>query len=121
MTSRARKTSRSTVPRREDGAPGSGSARTSGVALTASTRRAPYVQLVDVAPTVLELLGEPVPDDVDGEPWQVRGPAPTVERLVMLSERATTARAVTVPFFVVLVAVLRAPQLRLRSITTGLT
>ena len=77
-----------------------------GALRSASTRRAPYVQLVDVAPTVLALLGEPVPDAMDGEPWQVRGPAPAVGALVDLSQRASTARAVTVPFFVVLVAVL---------------
>ncbi len=77
-----------------------------GALRSASTRRAPYVQLVDVAPTALTVLSEPVPAVMDGEPWQVRGPAPSVAELVALSERATTARAVTVPFFGVLVAVL---------------
>ena len=77
-----------------------------GALRSASTRRAPYVQLVDVAPTVLSLLDEPVPAVMDGAPWQVRGPAPSVADLVALSERAPTARAVTVPFFVVLVTVL---------------
>ena len=86
-----------------------------GALRSASTRRAPYVQLVDVAPTVLALLGEPVPEVMDGEPWQVRGPAPAVDELVALSDRATTARAVTVPFFVVLVACLLALLFGLRS------
>ena len=85
-----------------------------GALRSASTRRAPYVQLVDVAPTVLALLGGPVPSVMDGQPWQVRGPAPSVAELVAVSERATTARAVTVPFFVVLVAVLLASFLVLR-------
>ena len=52
-----------------------------GALRSASTRRAPYVQLVDVAPTVLSLLGEPVPSVMDGEPWQVRGPAPSPDEL----------------------------------------
>ena len=52
----------------------------------------------------LSLLDAPVPAVMDGEPWQVRGPAPSVAELVALSDRAATARAVTVPFFVVLVA-----------------
>jgi hypothetical protein len=60
-----------------------------GALWSASTRRAPYVQLVDVAPTVLALLGEPVPDVMDGQPWQVRGPAPSVGEL----ERCPSARA----------------------------
>ena len=33
-----------------------------------STGRTPYLQLVDVAPTVLAALGEPVPEDVAGRP-----------------------------------------------------
>ena len=86
-----------------------------GALRSASTRRTPYVQLTDVAPTVLELLGEPVPAVMDGEAWQVRGPAPSVRELTALSERAATARAVTVPFFVVLVASLLAAFASLRS------
>jgi hypothetical protein len=33
-----------------------------------STGRTPYLQLVDVAPTVLAALGQPVPDDIAGRP-----------------------------------------------------
>lgn len=33
-----------------------------------STGRTPYLQLVDVAPTILAALGEPVPDDTAGRP-----------------------------------------------------
>jgi hypothetical protein len=34
-----------------------------------STKRAPYVELIDVAPTVLRLVGAPVPASVVGRPW----------------------------------------------------
>lgn len=77
-----------------------------GALRSASTRRAPFVQLVDVAPTVLALTGEPVPASMDGQPWQVVGDAPTVDELVDLDDRAVTAKRVTVPFHVVLVATL---------------
>ncbi len=74
-----------------------------GTALrSASTRRTPYVQLVDVAPTVLDLLGLPVPAEVDGERWQAAGSAPGLDALVALGERAQAGKAATVPFFVVL-------------------
>lgn len=75
-----------------------------GALRSASTRRAPYVQLVDVAPTVLAVLGEPVPQVMDGQPWQVDGAAPSVAELVDLDRRAQGQRAATVPFFVVLLA-----------------
>jgi len=75
-----------------------------GALRSASTRRAPYVQLVDVAPTVLAVLGKPVPQVMDGQPWQVDGPAPTVAELVDLDRRAQGQRAATVPFFVALLA-----------------
>jgi hypothetical protein len=40
---------------------------------SATTRRNGYVQLADVAPTVLSLLGEQPPDTVEGRAFQVRG------------------------------------------------
>jgi hypothetical protein len=40
---------------------------------SATTRRNGYVQLADVAPTVLSLLGEEPPDTVEGRAFQVRG------------------------------------------------
>ena len=86
-----------------------------GALRSASTRRAPYVQLVDVAPTVLDRLGLPVPDVMDGQPWQVVGTAPPVSALADLDDRATTAKRVTVPFYVVLVAVLLALPAALRA------
>jgi hypothetical protein len=77
-----------------------------GALRSASTRRAPYVQLVDVAPTVLDLLGREVPEAVDrqmtGQPWQVVGQAPTPEELADLALHARAQQAVTVPFFVAL-------------------
>ena len=77
-----------------------------GALSSPSTRRAPYVQLVDVAPTVLDLLDEQVPEVMDGQPWRVSGPAPSVAELVDLDRRAVASREVTVPFFVVLVGAL---------------
>jgi hypothetical protein len=71
-----------------------------GALRSASTRRTPYVQLIDVAPTVLDLLDRPVPEVMDGQPWQVTGTAPTVDELVDLGRRAAVQREVTVPFFV---------------------
>ena len=84
-----------------------------GALRSASTRRAPYVQLVDVAPTVLTALGLPVPRTMDGQPWQVSGPAPSVASLVDLDRRAQGQREATVTFFVVLLAVLLALLLAL--------
>jgi hypothetical protein len=40
---------------------------------SATTRRNGYMQLADVAPTVLSLLGEEPPDTVEGRAFQVRG------------------------------------------------
>ena len=75
-----------------------------GALRSASTRRAPYVQLIDVAPTVLDLLDTPVPAVMDGQAWQVWGPAPSIAELVDLDRKAQGQRAATVPFFVVLYA-----------------
>lgn len=75
-----------------------------GALTSATTRRAPYVQLVDVAPTVLALLDLPRAPSMTGQPWQSAGRAPTVAALADLDTRAVEARAATVPFFVVLLA-----------------
>ncbi len=77
-----------------------------GALRSASTRRAPYVQLIDVAPTVVQVLGAEVPAVMDGQPMTVQGPAPRVAALVDLQDKADGVRRATVPFFVVLVAVL---------------
>lgn len=72
-----------------------------GALTSASTRRPPYVQLIDVAPTVLSRLALPVPEVMDGQPWQVSGPAPTIAELVDLDRKAGAQRGTTVPFIVV--------------------
>ncbi|MDT7545405.1 MAG: hypothetical protein QOE99_1515 [Actinomycetota bacterium] len=76
-----------------------------GGLVSASTRRTPYVQLIDVAPTVLELLGIATPNAMLGETWQSKGPRPTIASLEDEAVKAVEHKSVTVPFFVVLVAV----------------
>lgn len=75
-----------------------------GALTSASTGRAPYVQVIDVAPTVLGLRGLPVPDAMDGQPWVVRGAAPSVAELVDLGTLAVVSKRVSVPFVVVVLA-----------------
>jgi hypothetical protein len=72
-----------------------------GALTSSSTRRPPYVQLIDVAPTVLDLLALPVPEVMDGQPWRVSGAAPSVAELVDLDRKAGAQLATTVPFIVV--------------------
>ena len=72
-----------------------------GALRSASTRRAPYVQLVDVAPTVLDVIGVPVPPSMTGEPWRSVGDPPGLASLVDVTEKARVHKATTVPFFVV--------------------
>ncbi|HLZ36274.1 MAG TPA: hypothetical protein VKP64_00630 [Mycobacteriales bacterium] len=76
---------------------------------SASTRRAPYVQLIDVAPTVLALLGLEPPPSVVGQRWQpTPGPRAQslpahVARLVDLDRAAQEQRRLVPPFFALLV------------------
>lgn len=70
--------------------------------VSASTRRSPYVQLVDVAPTVLALLGKTQPASMIGEPWHATGERPSLAALRDAEVQAQAQREVTVPFFVVL-------------------
>ena len=79
-----------------------------GALRSASTRRAPYVQLVDVAPTVLDLLGLPVPDAMAGQPWRSTGEAVSVAQLQDRALLAVEQKAVTVPFFVAFLVALAA-------------
>jgi hypothetical protein len=72
-----------------------------GSLISASTRRAPYVQLVDVAPTILHLLGLPTSESMIGEPWRAVGGAPSVASLRDEATKADAQRTVTVPWFVV--------------------
>jgi hypothetical protein len=75
-----------------------------GALRSASTRRAPYVQLVDVAPTVLELVAVPAPSSMSGQPWRSVGSAPSPAQLADLDLKAQQHKSVTVPFFVTLLA-----------------
>lgn len=74
-----------------------------GALTSASTRRAPYVQLVDVAPTVLALLGVEAPAAMVGEPWRSVGNLPSLGELRDQERKSDGQREVTVPFFVLLV------------------
>jgi hypothetical protein len=76
-----------------------------GALTSASSRRPPYVQLVDVAPTILSLLDLPTPDGMIGEPWRATGDAPSISDLRDQERKSDAQRDVTVPFFVVLVGV----------------
>jgi hypothetical protein len=73
---------------------------------SASTRRDGYVQLVDVAPTVLSLLRIPVPSTMTGQPWRPAAVTPSLDELVDHDTLATTEAAVRVPFFVVYLGLL---------------
>lgn len=64
--------------------------RSAGVLRSATTRRDGYVQLADVAPTVLRLLGEDVPDDVEGRPFEI-SPRPAGGRVAELADEAEAA------------------------------
>jgi hypothetical protein len=87
---------------------GSGPTFGPGRLVSASTRRAPFVQLVDVAPTLLSIRGLAIPSSMIGEPWRVVGgsPATTAGRVSALADLDRAAQRQTgaiVPFFVVLV------------------
>jgi hypothetical protein len=76
---------------------------------SASTGRPPYVQLIDVAPTVLQALDLPVPASMNGQPLQVTGerpgPAETVAELVDVNTAATVHhRNVSTFFWIVVIA-----------------
>jgi hypothetical protein len=52
-----------------------------------STQRAPYIELIDLAPTVLELVGAPVPSEMVGRPWHAAdGPASATARAAALRD-----------------------------------
>ncbi len=70
--------------------------------VSASTRRAPYVQVVDLAPTVLRLLGVPQPATMTGQPVRT-GERTDRAGLVDLDRHAGAMRRYTPRFFVLLV------------------
>jgi hypothetical protein len=74
-----------------------------------TTRRAPYVQLTDIAPTILHLRGVRVPDDMTGRPvTAVGGGADTVgarvHALVDTDRAAISVSRLVPPFFAFVVA-----------------
>ncbi|SFO79412.1 hypothetical protein SAMN05660464_1234 [Geodermatophilus dictyosporus] len=76
---------------------------------SASTGRAPYTQLIDVAPTALRALGLPRPASVNGQPLTVTGEHPGTAEAVATLVRANTAAVThhrsTGTFYAALVAV----------------
>ncbi|MET0727913.1 MAG: hypothetical protein ABWZ76_06400 [Acidimicrobiales bacterium] len=96
-----------------------------GVLRSSTTRRDGYVQLTDVAPTVLMLLGEEEPDEIEGRTFQVSGRT-GVDRVDELADEAEAAgfRDSLVPIVVPLIiaglallalAVWQAPRLSERA------
>lgn len=61
-----------------------------GLLQSATTRRAGYVQLADVAPTILTLVGEDPPSAMEGRPFQL-GSRQTDGRLDVLAQAADAA------------------------------
>jgi len=80
--------------------------------VSASTRRPPFVQLVDVAPTILSLRGDRIPASMIGQPWRSSGrpssgsTADEVEKLADLDVAAERQGGAIVPFWVTLVALM---------------
>lgn len=65
----------------------------SGYLGSASTGRVPFVQLIDAAPTILDVLGVPTPSSMVGQPWFSAGPregtlASTVAAMVDANDAA---------------------------------
>jgi hypothetical protein len=76
---------------------------------SASTRRAPFVQLVDVAPTLLSISGIAAPSSIIGEPWRsvIGSTSSTGAEVLALNDLDRAAQrqsGAIVPFFLVLVA-----------------
>lgn len=61
-----------------------------GLLRSSTTRRDGYVQLADIAPTVLALLGEPQPDEIEGRAFEVR-PSGGTDRMAKLVAEAEAA------------------------------
>ena len=77
-----------------------------GLLVSASTRRAPFVQLSDVAPTVLDYLGVAIPDDMPYQPMRAvsaNGVDDRVGWFRELAQQADVQGKLTPPFFGVLV------------------
>ena len=85
-----------------------------GSLVSASTRRPPYVQLIDVAPTILAVLGVPEPASMVGTPWRTAHaagpdsvasarPPPSPARLADLDRQARAGLRWAGPFQTALV------------------
>src|SRR4029453_16929020 len=61
---------------------------------SSSTGRPPFVQLIDIAPTVLRALDLPEPASMNGQPMQVDGQRPALAAAVAELERINTAATV---------------------------
>jgi hypothetical protein len=61
-----------------------------GLLRSSTTRRDGYVQLADVAPTTLALLGEDQPDEIEGRAFEVR-PGRGRDRIAKLSDESVAA------------------------------
>ncbi|MCU1668704.1 MAG: rane protein of unknown function [Blastococcus sp.] len=61
---------------------------------SASTGRAPYAELIDVAPTALQALGITAPASMNGQALQVAGQRPSLPDAVTQLERANTGATV---------------------------
>lgn len=64
---------------------------TGGLLRSATTRRSGYVQLADVGPTVLDVMGAPVPEEVEGRPFVVTPRPRGGDRLDKLADAASAA------------------------------
>lgn len=82
-----------------------------GLLRSSTTRRDGYVQLADVAPTVLNLLGEEAPSEIEGRPMEARSSARSkrVDNLadeVDAAERRDDLMPIVVPTIIAALAVL---------------
>jgi hypothetical protein len=66
----------------------------SGWLTSSSTGRAPYVQLIDLAPTALQALGLEQPASMNGQPMRVSGKRPGLSRAVTELDQTNTAATV---------------------------
>lgn len=91
-----------------------------GLLRSATTRRDGYVQLADVAPTILTLLGEAQPDEIEGRTFQVRS-APDGDRVDLLARETAAAafRDDLMPIVVPLVIAALAALVTVTAAATG--
>jgi hypothetical protein len=71
-----------------------GPGMTAGWLTSASTGRAPYVQLIDVAPTILRALDLDVPASMNGQPFTVTAQRPALDDALTELDRANTRAVV---------------------------